>query len=48
MMTARKRGSVGILANGVALVMLLAYVASLCVPASEATRVRNALLLDIV
>lgn len=48
MMNARKRGSVGILANGFALVLVLAYLASLCVPASEATRVRNALLLDIV
>jgi len=48
MMTSRKRRLAGILATTVALGILLAYVASLCVPGSEATRLRNALLLDIV
>jgi hypothetical protein len=47
-MTALTRCKLALVANVLAIGLLLAYVASLAVPASEATRIRNAMLIDTV
>lgn len=47
-MTALARCKLALVANVLAIGLLLGYVASLAVPASEATRIRNAMLIDTV